>query len=157
MTEERRTVRRLIRALYNIDEAYFISENKRKMSDAELCILYALDDGQTHSQKKISDEWLIPKTTINTITKRFENEGLLIQTPIAGKRREMQLSLTDSGKKYAKDILAFLYEAEEKALSKTIERYSDVFIEAIEYFGVSLKEAFEIQFNKDSGNEKREG
>lgn len=134
--------RRLNLALYNIDLAYLISERKKHISDSELCLMYALDDGEPHSQKGISEQWLIPKQTINTITKRWESEGLLVQTPIPGKRREMQITLTDSGKKYAKDFLSFVYEAEETALQKTTERYSDSFIDAIEYFGQSLKDAF---------------
>lgn len=139
----RATARRLILALYNIDEVYFVNEKKKKLSDAELCLMYALDDGKPHSQKEISTEWLVPKTTINTITKRWENEGLLMQTPVPGKRREMQIILTEAGKKYAEDFLSFIYAVEEKALTKTLERYSDEFIEAIEYFGNCLKTAFE--------------
>ncbi len=134
--------RRLNLALFNIDIAYLISEQKKQISDSELCLMYALDDGQPHSQKEISGQWLIPKQTINTITKRWEKEGLLVQTPIPGKRREMQITLTDSGKEYAKNFLSFVYAAEEIALQKTVERYSDSFIDAIEYFGQSLKEAF---------------
>lgn len=137
--------RRLILALNNVDEVYLINEKKRKLSDAELCLMYALDDGKPHSQKEISSGWLIPKTTLNTITKRWEKDGLLIQTPIPGKRREMQITLTEVGEKYAKGFLSFIYEAEEKALKKTLEQYSDEFIEAIEYFGRCLKEAFEEQ------------
>lgn len=145
MTNLRNTARRLILSLYNIDEVYFFNEKERKISDAELSLMYALDDGNPHSQKDISKEWLIPKTTVNTIAKRWEREGLLIQVPIPGQRREKQMILTDAGKEYAKGFLSFLYEAEEKALGKTMDRYSDTFIEAIEYFGASLKAAFEEQ------------
>jgi len=154
MSNVRLTAKRLILALSNIDEIYYVSEKKRRLSDAELCILYALDDGQPHSQREISENWLVPKSTVNTITKRWESEGLLTQTPVAGKRREMQITLTETGKVYAKDIMNFIYEAEDKALSKTVERYSDGFIEAIEFFGASLKEAFEEQL---SGEVKTNG
>ena len=135
--------RRLILALYNIDEAYYLSEGRKKISDAELCVMYALDDGKPHSQREISQEWLVPKTSVNTIVKRWEKEGLLTQTPIPGKRREMHLMLTDKGKEYAKSFMGFLYRAEDKALKKTLDKYSDEFIEVIEYFGDCLKEAFD--------------
>ncbi len=147
----RNKAKRLILALYNIDEIYYASEKKKRLSDAELCIMYALDDGEPHSQREIAEKWLVPKTTINTITKHWENEGLLTQTPIPGKRREMQITLTETGKVYAKDIMTFIYEAEDKALQKTLEHYSDTFIEAIEYFGTSLKEAFE-ESNREGEN-----
>lgn len=138
----RETARRLILALYNIDEVYYLNEGQRKISDAELSVMYALDDGKPHSQREISQEWLVPKTSVNTIVKRWEKEGFLIQTPIPGKRREMNIMLTEEGRVYAKNFLSFLYKAEEKALKKTLDKYSEEFIEAMEYFGESLKEAF---------------
>ena len=143
MKDIRLTAKRLILALYNIDEAYYTSEKKRRLSDAELCILYALDDGQPHSQKEICEKWFVPKTTINTITKKWESQGLLTLTAIPGKRREMQITLTDTGKNFSNKILDFIYRAEDTALTKTLDKYSDTFIDAIEYFGRNLKEAFE--------------
>ena len=139
----RETARRLILALYRIDEAYYLNENKKKLSDAELCIMYALNDGKAHSQVEISREWLVPKTTVSTIVKRWEKDGYLTMTPIPGKRREMSIKLTEFGEEYAAGFMSFLYKAEDKALSKTLERYSEEFIEALEYFGESLQDAFE--------------
>lgn len=139
----RETARRLILALYRIDETYYLNENKKKLSDAELCVMYALDDGKPHSQREISQEWLVPKTSVNTIVKRWEKEGYLTMTPIPGKRREMQILLTDAGREYAKSFMSFLYQAEDIALAKTLEKYGTGFIDAIEFFGDSLKDAFE--------------
>ncbi|MBE5866905.1 MAG: MarR family transcriptional regulator [Lachnospiraceae bacterium] len=141
--------RRLILALYNIDEVYYLNEGRKKISDAELSVMYALDDSKPHSQREISQEWLVPKTTVNTIVKRWEKEGLLTQTPIQGKRREMNIMLTDAGREYAKSFMSFLYKAEDKALKKTLDKYSDEFIEVIEYFGESLKEAFEEELEAE--------
>lgn len=141
--------RRLILALYNIDEVYYLNEGRKKISDAELSVMYALDDGKPHSQREISQEWLVPKTTVNTIVKRWEKEGLLTQTAIPGKRREMNIMLTDAGREYAKSFMSFLYKAEDKALKKTLDKYSDEFIEVIEYFGESLKEAFEEELEAE--------
>ena len=147
MDDIRIKAKKLILALYSIDEAYYASEKKKRLSDAELCILYALDDGQPHSQKEICDEWLVPKTTI---TNKWRSLGLLTLTPIPGKRREMQITLTETGKQYAGEILSFIYRAEDKALGKTLEKYSDTFIEALEYFGESLKKAFREELENGS-------
>ena len=152
MDDIRATAKRLILALYNIDEVYYVSEKKKRLSDAELCIMYALDDGQPHSQKEICDEWLVPKTTVNTITKKWEAQGYLTLTPIPGKRREMHIMLTDAGRDYAKSFMGFLYRAEDIAMKKTIEKYSDEFIEAIEFFGASLKEAFDEEIKNGENN-----
>ncbi len=139
----RTIARRLIFALYNIDEVYLLNEKKKKLSDAELCVMYALDDGKPHSQREISQEWLVPKTSVNTIVKRWEKGGYLTMTPIPGKRREMEITLTEQGKAYAKEFMGFLYQAEDIALAKTLEKYGTGFIDAIEFFGDSLKDAFE--------------
>ena len=148
MNDIRKTMKRLTLALCSIDKTYYLSEKKKRLSDAELCIMYALDDGKPHSQKEIAEEWLVPKTTINTITKRWEAEGLLVQASVPGKRREMQITLTEAGKAYAKGFLSFIYKAEDTALQKTLNRYSDTFVETLEYFGRSLMEAFEEQSNE---------
>ena len=138
----REKAKRLTLALFNIDEIYLLHERRKRVSEAELCLMYALDDGNPHSQKSIAKKWSIPQTTVNTIIKIWEKKGYLIQTPIPGKRREKQIILTDSGKAYAKEILGFIYSAEDKAVKKTLEKYSDEFIEVIEYFGDCLREAF---------------
>jgi len=150
MNDIRKKAKRLTLALYNIDEVYYASEKKKRLSDAELCVMYALDDGKPHSQKEICEEWLVPKTTVNTITKKWELQGFLTLTPIPGKRREMQITLTEAGKLYAKEFMSFIYRAEDKALNKTLDKYSDTFIEALEYFGASLKEAFEEEIKNES-------
>lgn len=141
----RANARRLIRALCNIDEVYYLNEGKRKLSDGELCVMYALDDGKPHSQREISQEWLVPKTSVNTIVKRWEKEGYLTMTPIPGKRREMNILLTETGREYAKSFLGFLYRAEEQALQQTVDRYGPEMIDAVEFFGARLKDAFDAE------------
>ena len=145
----REIARRLMLALYKIDEIYYMNEGKKKLAYSELCVMYALDDGKPHSQREISQEWLVPKTTVNTIVKRWEKEGLLTPTPIPEKRREKYITLTDAGREYAKDFMGFIYRAEEKALKKTLDKYSDEFIKGLEFFGESLKEAFDEEFEKE--------
>ncbi len=141
----REAARRLTLALNKIDVVYLAGEKGREITDAEYCFMYALDDGKPHSQMEICREWLIPKTTLNTITKRWEREGFLTQTAVAGKRREMAISLTERGKEYVNKHLEYMYRAEETALKKTLEQYDETFISALETFGIKLKEAFEEQ------------
>ena len=71
----REIARRLMLALYKIDEIYYMNEGKKKLAYSELCVMYALDDGKPHSQREISQEWLVPKTTVNTIVKRWKKRG----------------------------------------------------------------------------------
>ena len=106
----RENARRLVLAVCKANEVYYQCEQKKHISDAELCVLYALDDNIPHSQKAIAEEWLIPKTTVNSIVKRWEKARYVVQTPVAGTRREKYICLTDSGKAFATDFLKFIYK-----------------------------------------------
>ena len=86
---------------------------------------------------------MIPKTTINTIAKRWEREGMLVFQSVPGKRREMQIELTDKGRLYIRENLYGLYKAEDTAMEKTLSVYGDEFIEAVEAFAENLRTAFE--------------
>ena len=143
MQNARMRARRLNLALYYIDHVYYANEQKNSIKDSELCLMYALDDGSAHSQKQICQDWLIPKTTLNTIIKQWEQSGYLRLSAIPGKRRELTVQLTDAGKAYAKPFLDVVYRAEDEALRQTIERYSERFIEAMEYYGAALRDSFE--------------
>lgn len=143
MPTNRQHARRLTLALYKIDEVYSLNDKRKSINTSELCLMYALDDGEPHSQSRIAREWLIPKTTLNTIVKQWERNDLLTLEAMPGARREMCIRLTGEGKRHAAAMLAPVYEAEETAICKTLERYPDQFIEAIEYFGSALKKAFE--------------
>lgn len=144
--------RRLTLAIYNIDQSYTYNERKRRMSRAELNIMYALDDGLPHSQAELCRDWLVPKTTMNTIIRRWEKEGLAVQVPVRGKRREMTIRLTDKGKEYVRTYMDPIYNVEEKALERTIAKYGDTFIEALEDFSLNIFTAFSEE--KDEGNAK---
>ena len=150
MNQYRMTARRLMIALSNADIAYMLSKEISSVSEVELFMMYFLDDSEPHSQREIAEQLLIPRTTVNAVTKRWVNEGLLTKTPIPGKRREMVISFTDAGREYAKKFLAFLYKAENRAIAATLERYSDEFIDAIEYYSARLKNAFEEETRDDA-------
>ena len=110
---------RLGKAIYKIDNAYDeYAKNNKVTSPNALWVLYALNDGEVHSQKTICQGWSIPKTTINTIVKEFENEGYVTLSHIEGTRREMSVVLTESGKEYADKLLSPLYEREKEVLKK---------------------------------------
>ena len=68
MNEEfRDLLRRVSIASIRLDGAYERLSKKMGVKANLLWLLYALDDGKPHSQSKICDEWLFPRTTINTI------------------------------------------------------------------------------------------
>ena len=115
------------RALYHVDSFYDEFAKKSNVSSALLWVLYALNDGNSHTQIEISNDWELPKTTVNTVIKEIQKNGYVDLIPIKGKRRVMSIVLTESGQQSVDMVRADLYkkEAEEyKALSS--EEYAIV-------------------------------
>ncbi len=105
--------------IYQIDGIYETYGRHCHLTSPNLLwILYALNDGREHSQKQICDDWLIPRSTANTIIKELEEKGYLSLHQIKGKRRELNVSLTQSGKEYANQLLEDLYLKEKSVYQK---------------------------------------
>lgn len=150
MTDDRADIRRLMIALNQIDGIYYYIAKKAGTKGNMIFLLYALSDGQPHSQKQISEEWLIPKTTINTVVKECIQKGYVKVSAL--EKKEKKLELTETGKQYTQTILAPLFETEHRALDQTIKNYSPDFIEALEYLSCRLIQ----QFTTSLGDEEHE-
>ena len=124
-------VRRLTEATNRMDGAYYVWARRRGINENRLAILYALDGGAAVNQKQISDEWLIPKTTVNTVIRELEREGIVALT---ARGREKLVALTESGRAYTEALLAPMKAAEVRALQQTLERYSPEFLDAYDCF-----------------------
>ena len=143
MNKAQEAARQLMITIVNLDKTYTANTPKIGRQSTELWLMYALDDGRLHSQKQICDEWGLPPTTLNTVIKKCEAAGYLTLNPIPGKRREMQICLTECGKLHAKQLLDVVYRAESHAMEETLKRYSTEFISALDYYGQCLKFSFE--------------
>lgn len=141
MTAEREAIRRIMISINKIDELYERVQRKVGAKGNTVWVLYALDDGKPHSQKQIYEEWLIPKTTLNTIVKELESDGYVRLEIIPGQRREMNIYLTETGKKYARQVLDSFYQAEEEAF-RQIEN-ARILSNELENFCQKLGEAFD--------------
>src|SRR5699024_9640509 len=84
--------RRLILAATRMDGAYYYFARHSGVPENLLALFYALADGKPHSQKEICEDWLIPKTTINTVVKEQVAAGHL--TLRTGEGREKIICLT---------------------------------------------------------------
>ena len=61
----------------------------------------------------------------------------------AGHKKEKQIFLTEKGKLYADHILKSVYEAEEKAVERTLKEFSPELLTGLEAFTGYLKEEFQ--------------
>ncbi|MCF0105969.1 MAG: winged helix-turn-helix transcriptional regulator [Holdemanella sp.] len=119
------------KSIYHIDALYDDFAKDSHISPTLLWILYALNDGNSHTQREICLDWDLPKSTVNTVIMELKANGYIELVPIKGKRREMTIVLTESGKDYAKDILADLYRIEESIFHQLNENQKEV-IESLE-------------------------
>jgi DNA-binding MarR family transcriptional regulator len=122
-----------------------------KLSDVKenlFWLLYVLDDGEFHSQKQICEDWSFPKTTINTLIKECESEGYITLKSIPGKKRELQICLTEKGMHYAQEVLKPVYEIESAAIQNTLKK-SPTFIEDFERFSSELFDSLENYIKKE--------
>ena len=130
-------IRRVMLSINKIDGLYYLLAKRMGVNENTLAFLYALADGQPHSQKAISDEWLIPRTTINTIVRGMLADGYIVfsDQPHA---KEKRLVLTERGQRYAGALITEVCAAEERAMAGTLRRFPPEFIAALEDFGSRL-------------------
>ena len=126
------------RALYHVDSFYDESAKQSNVSSALLWVLYALNDGKSLTQIEISNDWKLPKTTVNTVIKDIQKDGYALLVPIKGKRREMSIVLTESGKAFADNVLSDLYKKEAEVF-KTLSREEQEIVTVLEKIARKLK------------------
>lgn len=133
MNEHDKMLRRLYLATNRIDGGYYFFARGVEVKENVLALLYALNDGQSHTQAEIARDWLVPKTTVNTNIKELKAAGYVEFLP-GQVGREKALILTEAGRAYATRVQQGMYEAERTALERTLERFSPEFVDAMDYF-----------------------
>jgi DNA-binding MarR family transcriptional regulator len=69
-------------------------------------------DGDQCTQKSISQKWMIPKQTINTILKEFESKGYVEFHSLPEDKRNKLIQLTSKGREFTETIISRLLEKE---------------------------------------------
>ena len=142
MEKDRELLDRFYVCTNKMDALYYLAARRLGVKENAFALLYALDDGRSHSQKQLSQELLIPKTTVNTIVKEYMDLGYLLLVP-SEHSREKEVALTPAGRAYAQSVLQPVYRAEEQALARTLERFSPQFVEAVEALTGYLTQTFQ--------------
>lgn len=115
------------------EELYSEWAKAHGMSGNEAMTLYALDLERPCTQKQISQEWLIPKQTLNTIVKDLERQGYVCFEPQPGKREKL-VRFTEAGRVYAREHLQELYRMEEQAMEALSEDLRRAVVEGTQAF-----------------------
>lgn len=121
------------------------------LSINSLFVLSAIHEGgESCTQKKISQRWMIPKQTVNMILKDFQKKGLVELLPLQKDKRNKQICFTQAGADYANTIITKLRKAElyavEKVGAKGMGQLNDNTALFVEFF---------IQAGKEDKNEPK--
>ena len=135
---ERELVRRLMVSVNRIDGIWYRLARKSGIKVNTLSLFFALDDGRPRTQAEICEEWLMPKTTLNTIVRECVEEGYIKLLP-SDNVKEKLVILTDKGRSYADEILALFYRVEDEAMRKTVLERGPEFIDSLELYTDNLK------------------
>ena len=93
MQANREKIRRLMIAIDQIDEAYYKALRTLGIKENAFVLFYAIADGRAYSQKRICEEWSVPRTTLNTIVQEYVGKGYI--RLVGTGHKEKQIILTD--------------------------------------------------------------
>jgi len=137
--------------LCQIEGLYWQNAKNSRIKGNLFWLLYALNDGKFHTQKQICDDWLFPRSTINTLVKECEPLGLIELEAIEGKR-ELQLRLSKAGRRFAKPILAPIYAAENEANAAFAAKFGCDFTQTLKFFASSFECALRAANSTKNGS-----
>ena len=108
-----------------IDERIDALIAKTGLSYSEFAVFYTLAKDGSSTQKKIGEEWLIPKQTVFNVCKDFRQKGLVQIGEQSVDRRECAMSLTQKGRDAADPIVRASDELGERVFARLGEKNTE--------------------------------
>lgn len=105
-----------------IDERIDALIAKTGLSYSEFAVFYTLAKDGSSTQKKIGEEWLIPKQTVFNVCKDFCQKGLVQIGEQSVDKRERAMSLTQKGRDAADPIVRASDELGERVFARLGEK-----------------------------------
>ena len=105
-----------------IDERIDALIAKTGLSYSEFAVLYTLAKDGRSTQKKIGEEWLIPKQMVFNVCKDFRQKGLVQIGEQSVDKRERAMSLTQKGHDVAAPIVHASDELGERVFARLGEK-----------------------------------
>ena len=131
--------------LFRIDGLYDQWAKRTGETGNTLAFFYALESGRPYTQKQLSEEFLIPKQTLNSIVKDCVAKGYIRLTPSPENHREKLLCLTEAGQEYIDRFLAPLLAIEQYAVGQMEQACGNAVMKGLEIFC----DAFRQQMDKE--------
>ena len=118
MNSQRKRLYRLYDSINRTSKIYEAWSRKHGLTYVEMQLFYSLlEDDEKITQKDLCDYLEAPKTTINSIVKKYLNQQYIQLEVNPVNKKEKFISLTQEGKQYASFILP-LFEIEENLMKK---------------------------------------
>lgn len=137
-------LRRLDNSLLLVRGVYADWAKRYGVSYNGMAILYYMDGFGSCTQKQLSEEFLIPKQTVNNVVKKLFAAGYIRECPKDGQReggwREKRLELTEEGKAHTDEMMGGLFHAEEVAARRIGRVQLTEMVDIMERYGSVLKE-----------------
>lgn len=102
-------------------------------------IAYMLYASGAHFQKDMSENYGLPKQTINNVIVSLEKEGYITLTVDKKDKRSKLICLTESGRAYAKEIVEPLMICEERTLARMGAQKVDMLIDLLDEYALFLE------------------
>ena len=118
----------------DIDKRIDMLIAKTVLSYSEFAVLYTLAKDGRSTQKKIGQEWLIPKQTVFNVCKDFRKKGLVQIGEQSADKRERAMSLTQKGHDVADPIVRASDELGERVFARLGEKNAEKLFSLLERF-----------------------
>ncbi len=141
----RNRIDRMYEAVQKIDQVYEKWSALHGLTSYEMQIYYEIKKNKEAviTQKDLSHMLDAPKTSINSIIKKQVQAGYIEMTVNPLNKREKVISLTEAGKKFAKELIDPLFRYEEETARQLSEdkmetaieiqnRFADILLEKVE-------------------------
>lgn len=114
---------------------------KAGVSYNSLYILSAIQQSENCTQKQICETTLLPKQTVNNVVTSFYKSGYIGLCELPENRRIKVIHLTESGKKYADELLPKIYRSNVQAMETLTKEQQETLIQLMnEYVRAFRKE-----------------
>lgn len=123
-----------------ITELYANWAKQEGLSYNKLAVIMTIFYYEDATQRKICSEWALPKQTVSTICKGFEQEGIISYTAGDKDSREKYMALTEKGLKIYIPIMARLNAIESHALQALGEEQVEIMLRNMEKFTTAFAE-----------------
>lgn len=134
-----------------INKLYNIWAKEHNLTYYSLSTLYSIYENQIDcNQKKICEDWIMPKQTVNTILSDFEKRGYIIFKTDDKDKRNKIIKLTESGLIYVENTLNPLLKIENNVMDRMDDNMKKMMIESNNLFFCYLKEEMSKEIDENA-------